>query len=358
MRGSFIKELQSIRGIAATVVVIHHTLGFFALTEGERWIPRVWNGHAAVVLFFVLSGYVLTAKVSEAASAVDLTRWYVRRLFRIYPALWAASLIAIAYLAFLHWQVPVTNLSEWMLGRFREDRWDVLHVAASVAGVLAFLLPQLWTVTVELVGSAVMPVLAAIAKRGAKPILLTIAVLLVVSVAIGARTYYGIASYIADFAIGVALHQLSPRFMAALRPYRYPLLAVAVACLFGARAGFIGGLHDPRTHMVELVGAVILVSSVIHYQVASTVFSDRRAVWLGDISYSVYLVHFPVMCILAKLVGQAPIGGLERNLVLTVVTLVATLPLSAWLYKYVELPGITAGKRASETIAAPRPAAV
>lgn len=340
----FIVELQSVRGIAALVVVFSHTLNFFRLPPGTEWTALA-NGHAGVVIFFVLSGFVLSRSLENVRTMADTIRWYTKRLFRIYPAIWAASLLALAYLALLHWRVPIADESSWIQGRYREDRWDMLHVAASFAGMLAFLLPQLWTITVELVGSFFMPFFKRVMDRGRAPILGLLAVLLVICLLFSEQTYYGIAAYMVDFAVGMALAEVPASRVGFLARFKVPLAVAALAMLLFARWGYLGSLHGFAPHMIELVGAVLLVMLVVHCRLGGRTLQWSPVIWVGNISYSVYLVHFPVMSILSKVVGQTPFGAVEKNLLLTVATVAVTLPLSDLLFRFVERPGNDLGKR-------------
>lgn len=121
VRHPHIPELQSIRGIAAIVVLLHHASFLFATTPHFRyWSEVVLNAHAAVMLFFVLSGYVLSRSLS--GPELDLKRigeFYLARAFRIYPALWLACVVGLIYLAFLHFETPTLNISNWYLGFFK-----------------------------------------------------------------------------------------------------------------------------------------------------------------------------------------------------------------------------------------------
>jgi peptidoglycan/LPS O-acetylase OafA/YrhL len=351
----FIVELQSVRGLAALLVVFSHTLNFFRWPGPEDWTAPI-NGHAGVVIFFVLSGFVLSRSLAAIGTLADTIRWYVRRLFRIYPAIWAASLLAVAYLAFLHWQVPVPDESDWMRGRYRADRWDVLHVAASFAGMLAFLLPQLWTLTVELIGSFFMPLFKRVMDLGRAPTWILFAALLLISLLFGERSYYGVAAYMIDFAIGMALAELPAARVQFLAPFKGALGVAGVGMLLLSRWGFNGSVHALVPHMIELVGAVLVVVLVVNCRLGGRTLQWRPIVWLGNISYSVYLAHFPVMSILSKLVEQAPVGTAEKNVLLTAATIAVTLPLSHLLFKFVEQPGNDLGRRVTSMRRSPAPA--
>lgn len=89
----------------------------------------------------------------------------------------------------------------------------------------------------------------------------------------------------------------------------------------------------------------ISIQGIASFIIVASINTQRPAllrwpplVWMGDISYSIYLIHFPIMCLLAHYVH----GGLMLGIVTTLIT----LPVSWLLYEYVELPGIKLGKLA------------
>src|ERR1700733_11347309 len=107
-RRKYIAELHSIRGIAALVVAVGHALVYYQTPQWFRAIGLTFNGRAAVVLFFVLSGFVLTKSLrSMPVQLKPLSDYYIRRFFRLYPALWFASAMALLYLLFIHRRVAV-----------------------------------------------------------------------------------------------------------------------------------------------------------------------------------------------------------------------------------------------------------
>ena len=159
-----ITELQSLRGIAAVTVMISHCLDGYGPSPLLSQISSLFNGRAAVVVFFVMSGYVLTRSLQRGHFDRDaVLRFYVRRVFRLYPAIWAASALGLAYLFALHWQIPPDRPAPLMQHVFRLDRFDTLHIVASIAGMTTFIIPQLWTIFVEIVASAAMPCIAFVA---------------------------------------------------------------------------------------------------------------------------------------------------------------------------------------------------
>ncbi len=354
-RQGHIVELQSIRGIAALVVILGHATGYFTSPPWiERWRGLI-NGHAAVMIFFVLSGYVLTLSLRDRLrGAEDVCAFYVKRMFRIYPAIWFASLLGLAYLLLLHWNVPIGGTSQWFRERFRPDRMSALYIIASFAGMLAFILPQLWTIFVEVVASALMPLIAWTAHRRRKLFLGLFLVLLTLSLTIGGLTYYGVMAYLVDFVIGASLAAPSPDIRARLGrigngPARI-IMVLALVVLMAPRNFLVTGYNNGWLQLVEVSGATTIIALIIYSQVDIPLLRAKAAVGLGDISYSLYLLHFPVMCILAKglggLVHATASNTIFMSLALVGLTLAVSIPL-AWLaYNYIELPGIKLGARA------------
>ena len=159
-----ITELQSLRGIAAATVMIGHCLISYGPSALLIGLSEVLNGQAAVAVFFVLSGYVLTCSLQRGRFDRDaVLGFYVRRGFRLYPAIWVASAFGLAYLFALHWQIPPDRAGPLIEQSFRPDRFDTLHIVASIAGMTTFIIPQLWTIFVEIVASAATPCIAFVA---------------------------------------------------------------------------------------------------------------------------------------------------------------------------------------------------
>jgi len=102
-----ITELQSLRGIAAVTVMIGHCFISYGPSALLMGLSCFFNGRAAVAVFFVLSGYVLTRSLQKSRfDGAAVLGFYVRRGFRLYPAIWVASAFGLAYLFALHWQIP------------------------------------------------------------------------------------------------------------------------------------------------------------------------------------------------------------------------------------------------------------
>ena len=104
---SFIPALHGLRGIAALAVLLFHWQQFFP--AGAMWLkahsvsdtvldPSIYLGFGwlGVPLFFILSGYLLGAQVTQSElSGAFVSRFWARRFLRIYPAVWAELLLLL-----------------------------------------------------------------------------------------------------------------------------------------------------------------------------------------------------------------------------------------------------------------------
>ena len=344
-------QLQGIRGLAALVVAIGHCLGVFATPPWFAHLKNISNGHAAVVMFFVLSGFVLT--LSLRSRREPPAAFYVKRIFRIYPAWVVACAASLAYLALIHYRFPIEGGSDWWRDRFRGDRFHLLFIAASFGGALAFLLPQGWTIFVELVASALMPIIAWTSRRNRRLFHALMGVALIVSLAVGERTYYGVGSYLIDFFLGAWLAS-TPRAVLAMiaateRRATVGLLgAVAVLLTYrnlAPNAAYLEklGYNNGLTQGVEALCCVWILGVVIYGGGPLRWLNSRAITHLGEISYSFYLIHLPIACVLATLVAVAPIGPIAKSLTLLTVTLPLSIVAAGIMYRLIERPGVALG---------------
>jgi peptidoglycan/LPS O-acetylase OafA/YrhL len=354
-----IVELQSIRGLAALVVLFVHTLHYWTTQGSFQNFAGFFNGNGPVITFFVLSGYVLTLSLISKSQSIETTAvFYLRRLFRIYPAVWAISTISLVYLLTLHYRYPILGQPDSFARIFAKSKFNPLHIFASYGAVVGFLVPPVWTISVELAGSLFIPLFTILVSKS-KPIFCALlAILLGIALTIGIHTPHRIGLFLVDFAFGATIFILPDRLMQAWKrsgAWRYIVLIVATLTLVAFRQ--ISGIDYHRngpSSLVEGIAAFVIVASIARSEVNVTFLRHSSLVWLGDISYSFYLVHFIVMCVIGNLMGmwfQAAVlqHPVLASCALAALTLACSLPLADVLYRFVEKPGIGVGKRVVQT---------
>ncbi len=174
-RGKLI-ELEALRGVAALIVLVHHTLlAFFPRVHGlldpDSTIALFGtpfflfiNGSASVILFFVLSGFVLTLRAFESGSVVPLVTGALKRWPRLLVPVLAVNLASGLLAGFgLYGNVRVAPLvgSSWLSWFFvaPPPEFHSAVAAAREGAVGTFLFgsayynSNLWTMTYEFYGS-------------------------------------------------------------------------------------------------------------------------------------------------------------------------------------------------------------
>ena len=366
----FLKNLESLRGIAALMVALCHCLlvlsvdgldniwfaTFSELNGVQSAITRFallfFNGGAAVIVFFVLSGYVLGLSLDKHRLTLGRTLgFYVKRIFRLYPAHWVvlAAIVAVLALWFEYRDFKAASAwySLWYQAELTGEKialnaalWhvDLNHIA--------------WTLQVELAGSLFLPPAYVVARR------LPLAANLVVFAALVWLSCWSgnlFLIFLYCFYGGLILPQLEPR----LRSVTGGAPGI-VALGIGAAALFAGyTLAGPQSLfgrvLIETLGAMVVISWLINPANAQGGFNRflARPVInrLGRYSYSFYLLHFAILYGVAYLMlRNVPAETLLAVPLLFAAGLMAvTVPVTYWLaglsYRFVEVPMIRLGKR-------------
>lgn len=365
-------ELQSLRGLAALIVVLHHCSFYYDYDPRlKSWSEIVLNAHAGVVLFFVLSGYVLSKSLLRGSlSAARVTEFYVRRGFRIFPALWLGVAVALLYVLLFHGRPIPDNVTAWWWPSVKREFPERLTLYLTTVAGLGTTWPlPLWTLQVELIASALLPV-ATLALVFAPPAFLVLTFALSAYVILAPWDVSVVMTYMPAFLLGACIVVLAPergRQAGSDRGWLAAGLVGTLLLLFGRtafQADFENHYHARTPGIVEAVGGTLLIAAV---SVRPRPFAFLRrpgVVWLGDVSYSLYLLHLPILGLIAAIGGELmglPIFTGDRLVatgVLTVCVLAVAVPLSALSYRYVELPcmrlGKAVGQRFREPLSAPQ----
>ena len=201
-----IVELQSLRGLAALLVAAHHCCWYYTYSPGTKKLLEILlNAHAAVVLFYVLSGYVLSLALLKAPMTVDsVLQFYIRRGFRIFPALWASVGLALAYTLLFAGQPFASTVSDWFPAVFRAGHVSFARIALAMVGFGHVLPLPLWSIAIELVASMLMP-LFLLLSSSRLGLGLTGVALALLSFGGGMQWPMSIGGYLVDFIFGIWL---------------------------------------------------------------------------------------------------------------------------------------------------------
>jgi peptidoglycan/LPS O-acetylase OafA/YrhL len=359
--GARLTALDGLRGLAALVVVVHHSVLTWPVladqyvaanrASGTWWLTftplhLVWAGTEAVTVFFVLSALVLTLPfLGRPAGVAGWRSYYLRRLARLYvPVVVAVALAALLVTLFPRTPGPAT--SWWFdvhavsvdLGALADDAVLVFHSNG--------INTALWSLKYEVVFSLLLPLYVLAARRLRSLVLLAAVGLLALA---GLGTYSGslTLAWLPVFGIGACIAVSRARLVALgarIEQSRYASVAwaavgaVAVALLLAewwARA-----LYPPTPLVLALARPLLVAGAALVCVLAMTCPAARRLCeWrpvrrLGLVSFSLYLVHEPIVVSVASLVGGSRRGVAVTVVVGTVLSLVA----AAIFHRLVEAP--------------------
>lgn len=324
-------KLDALRGLAALAVVIYHFTRPFPSDPDffrQSAVTAAWGKHG-VELFFVISGFVIFMTLSRTRRPVD---FIVSRFARLYPAYWAGIAFTTAVVLALDVEplqrsayeiaVNVTMLQGLPFTGARDVDWSY------------------WSLFTELLFYLVM--LALFASNGLRRIELVLAMALLAAVAYSAANAAADA-YVLHWRIEAALDYLrpilpyAPYFVIGIclyRLWRHENVAVAAGLLLAAVATVAATLTT-----AQLTAALIAIAAFgLILTGRASLLRTRPLVWLGGISYSLYLVHsFAGRAAMIRLqqAGWSPEAAL-------LAALVAVLAAATLINQTVERPALKA----------------
>jgi len=313
-------SLTSLRGVAALLVVLFHMgIGFYCVPVPS--IDAVFHrGYLAVDFFFILSGFVLAHAYAERIAGGDLIaevrNFAWARVCRIYPTHFAA--LALAYPL-----LPLQPLSERLLNV------ALLQVPWSTALSMNVVT---WSVSAEIFAYALFPILVIGIWR--LPVLHLIpvatAMFLVTLVASGGSWRHiiigwpALARALPEFVIGICSYRFFTAYRGALRSDLVVALAVALLA-----ASLVLQVSDP---WVVLSFPALIIAVAANSGFVTTALTCRPLTWLGEISYSLYLVNIPA------LFASMLIGALAGPFIGALSAILLCILLGALLHRLVERP--------------------
>jgi peptidoglycan/LPS O-acetylase OafA/YrhL len=342
--------LTGVRALAALMVLALHAGQNFPQFFTDN--AFVQHGYLGVDLFFVLSGFIIAhvylyALVSASGKALRVFFWH--RFVRLFPTHATVLLILMALvIAMRSFGIELNEPQNWSN---RDLPWHFLMVHAwGTVDVAGWNAPS-WSISAEWFAYLLFPAIAAgtlaLPRRAALP--LAFATLLIAAVIfyveqwtiewawLGPPALLRVAS---EFICGVLLYRATRIDSTGLSPRLSDLLT------FGGLVGLCTGAFLTVNDFV-LVGflAVLITGASGPGAGVRAVFGCRPVVWLGEISYSIYLVHFLVLLILrhgVDHIAAARIAASEAmRLMMFVVSIGSVIGAAALLFYLVEYPART-----------------
>ncbi|WEK14655.1 MAG: acyltransferase [Candidatus Microbacterium phytovorans] len=323
-----IASLDGLRGLAATIVLLHHWLLIARpLLEGSlSWaiisqspVKLLTAGNEAVLVFFVLSGLVVVLPVFRPG--FSWMGFLSARIVRLYGPVIAALALSVALIYLVPRDRSTMPEGSWMAETHATDvTWQSFLFQASLVPRQYPLNNPLWSLHWELLYSILLPFATALALLVRRWALTAVVVCCAISL-VGRVFEQSELLYFPIFLIGTIMAARMPDLLAWVERPRarwfMPTFAAASVVMLIASwlARPIAPSGSELSHVLWALaapGAAGIVVVSLAWAPAIRFLETRPLQWLGKISFSLYLVHVPVLATLAFALGsdQWPLIGI------------------------------------------------
>lgn len=323
-----IKPLTSIRGLFAIYVAIYHIF--------PRNNSFISNGYLSVDLFFILSGFIMSCvyenKFKSGVTFDGYMQFIKGRVARVYPL----YLFIIAMISFLYLANNIRTPST-------KEYFSLVFFLQSIFIVSNNLVSHAWSIAVEVLAYILFPFTILIIARSRK--YLTPAFCIVISFAgLIVVSRYGLWGPMDVVTGPLAIlrcfcgYLLGMSGFIILRDYKDKItpagveITLILACIISLIALNIKGMD-----LITILGFSLIIPALsLSNGLIAKALSAKPIVYLGEISYSIYLIHYPLCRKLAFIPAwvHKKTGLLDIN----IIALIMTICLSMLTYRFVEVP--------------------
>ena len=363
--------LDGLRGVAAMVVVLYHLYlvaepvlrrqGGSGVGSPLWWVSQtplklVTSGSEAVLVFFVLSGLVVALPALKPGG-FSWSGFLSGRLARLYLPVWAS--IAIGTL--LIWMIPrhdsAVSQGTWMdNSQATSTTWSTFLTEASLTRASYDLNNVLWSLRWELLFSVLLPLFVAAAIFTARYWVVALAAAIALST-IGVLSGIDGLRYLPVFFIGTlmavrldAIREWTRRRVLRARSTLWGMALTGVALLLLICQWLLrplvpaGSVANTLLAQLSVLGAAGLVLAAIGVAPVRTALEVRPLQWLGRVSFSLYLIHMPLLATLTFMFGD------DRWWLVALIT-VPLAVLAAWGFnRVIEGPSQRLARRISSSV--------
>ena len=354
-KSKYLPSIDSLRALAVLAVIIYHV--------DVNYLP---GGFLGVDLFFVLSGYLISSliiKEYRKTGSLNLYNFYIRRARRLLPAVYFMITVGLVVMVLFNEVLLRKSHLDAIFGYIYSSNWWYIFHKLDYFDSFGAQSPfkHLWSLAIEEQFYMIFPLLFLLVNRKKKSkdgtyklnknFLYVVLGLILVSLLAHillfdinniSRIYFGTDTRAFSLLVGVVGAILYPmeRLHAKVTPQQNMLYSVvslvSIAILITVmiytseyntllyRGGFL---------LVAILGLIVIISSGKQHTLMSRLLSFKPVVFIGKISYSLYLWHFPV------LVLTTPVSEIGNpNIFFVILRIVLTFAVAIVSYVFVETP--------------------
>ena len=366
LKRSYVPALDGLRAFAVLAVLAFHLEDLLSATPALRWLAlRGWYG---VDVFFTLSGFLITwlmLREREVHGRIAVGRFYVRRVLRLWPA----------YLLVIFATTGVL----WYAGTAEQRTQGIAALPfllsytsnfAAAAGVLFPLTLHSWSLAVEEQYYLVYPILVrSLTTERLAAVLVGLVVAIATCRAIGffwwpfswpsgghltTVVYYLTPLRVDSILIGAlaattlhlprVLSWIESRLLDGWRTWALWLLWVPLAATFALESE--PWLYIAWLPVLYTLCALVLLATFLGKPAPiCRVFEWRPLVWIGRVSYGIYLLHVIVISVVSRAVESLGLPPLSSLSLIVLGSIGGTLVLAQVMHRFVEIPFLSLKRR-------------
>lgn len=351
----YLPSIDSLRAIAVIAVIIYHI--------DANYLP---GGFLGVDLFFVLSGYLISSliiKEYKSTGTVNLYNFYVRRARRLLPAVYFMITVVLIIITLFNGVLLKKSYLDALFGYIYSSNWWYIFHKLDYFDSFGSQSPfkHLWSLAIEEQFYMFFPLIFLLFNRKSKSnnsnsklnknfiyvVLSLILVSLIAHILLFDinninRIYFGTDTRAFSLLVGVVGAILYPMDRLSERTTKkdnmiYSIVSlVSILVLIGIMINtseYNTWLYRGGFLLVAIIGLIIIISSGRQYTFMSKLLSFKPFVFIGKISYSLYLWHFPI------LVVTTPVSEIGNpNLFYVTLRIVLIFLVATGSYMFVETP--------------------
>ena len=354
-KSKYLPSIDSLRALAVLAVIIYHV--------DVNYLP---GGFLGVDLFFVLSGYLISSliiKEYRKTGSLNLYNFYIRRARRLLPAVYFMITVGLVVMVLFNEVLLRKSHLDAIFGYIYSSNWWYIFHKLDYFDSFGAQSPfkHLWSLAIEEQFYMIFPLLFLLVNRKKKSkdgtyklnknflyvvlgliLVSLIAHILLFDINNISRIYFGTDTRAFSLLVGVVGAILYPMErlhdkVTLQQNIIYSVVSLAsIATLITVmiytyeyntwlyRGGFL---------LVAILGLIVIISSGKQHTLMSKLLSFKPVVFIGKISYSLYLWHFPV------LVLTTPVSEIGNpNIIFVVLRVILTFILATASYVFVETP--------------------
>lgn len=344
-RRSFRTDVQGLRAVAVGLVLLYHA-----------GVPFLTGGYVGVDVFFVISGFLISSHLLESLEQngrIQFADFYARRIRRILPASLVVALLTAVSAIIFYPPLALERILRDALATilYVPNIWFAAQKTDYLADSAASPYQHYWSLGVEeqfyLVWPLLLLLLIYVTRRRRKIVVAAVAALAAASLLSGIlltpidqpSAFFLLPTRAWELLVGGIVGAVLlrgapqiPRWVEAVGGWIGLAMVLGSALLYDEQTAFPG-----TAAMLPVFGTALVILFGVRGAAAGPtgLLSLRPMQFLGLISYSLYLVHWPLLVVTQAAVGeQTPL----RLVIKVLVGIVIAIPLAWLLFRFVETP--------------------